>query len=276
MNSKESIYESVIQYAVTTISSTNLEIYNGYEHRLLAHALITLDSTTNSKSSSLIPFLIPKLPAILKKVYSNNETSPRERNKSNSDVKINSTSENLSQNGDLLLSSGLIDSQNSILSSSGKNFTSIDFESIVMKEIRNKGTEFAQKLGMECLTWGLCCGNLNYAIRALFLYRKILMPANLQIITKLIDCLKLASNAHKENRKNEEMAELLKSYVSNCFETIRVIAEKIEIRNVELWDLCIDFLGVNNPEIQTIAFNFLTFLISDIDFVQNRIIGTFE
>lgn len=261
----DSLYESAIQFAVTTINSTNLEIYNGYEHRLLAHALITLDSTDDQGSSSLVPFLIPKLPTLLRKISNElSDSSNRERNKSNADINLSQSElPNLNQ---------INDNNPTVMDGSNlRKIANIDFESLVMKEIRNKGTEFAQKLGMECLTWGLCCGNLNYAIRALFLYRKILMPANLQIITKLIECLKLASDAHKENKNDHDKAALLKSYVANCLETIRVIAEKTEIRTIDLWELCIDFISVNDPEIQTVSFNFLTFLVSDMEFVRNHI-----
>ncbi|OHS99139.1 hypothetical protein TRFO_34494 [Tritrichomonas foetus] len=137
-----------------------------------------------------------------------------------------------------------------------------DIESKIAKTLRSQGDLFAQQFGKECLTWGLCCGELRYAIQALSLYRKILSPIDPEIINKLIDCIRLASIAINESPKLTNI-ELIVSYIANCFETIRVLAEKNNLHSLALFKLCYEYLLMKDPEIQTVLFNFMAFLIND-------------
>ena len=145
-------------------------------------------------------------------------------------------------------------------------FTPEDVENKISMEVRSQGPAFARNLGREFLNWGLCCGNLKYAIQALSLYRKILLPSEECIITKLIHCIKLASIASNENKENPEYNHTLILYAANCFETLRILAEKNETRSLELFDLCIELLNVRDSDMQSVAFSLLSFLVKDANF----------
>lgn len=250
-------YDLLIKFAISVIRSTNLDIYRKFSHRLLAYSLITLQSSKRKENDNelLLSFLIPKLSSLVKsdanEIENEHGIPLKQSDTTNSviDVSTNSSFELLLPNN-----------------SNNK----INIDALIMKEIRNQGPEFAQKFGIECLTWALVCGDLHYAIQALFLYRKILVPSNSQVIEKLIDALKHASNVFNENQ-NDACQNLIMSYITNLLETLRAIAEKNSVRTIELFDLVISFITVNEPELQTVAFNFLSFLINDAGFVNNKI-----
>ena len=124
-------------------------------------------------------------------------------------------------------------------------------------EILSQGPGFARNLGKEFLTWAFCCGELKYAIRSLSL------PSDPEIISKLIHCIKFSSISENENRKKPEYNLTLVLYTTNCFETLRILAEKNEIRSLELFQLVIELMGVRDNEMQAAAFNFSSFSLNN-------------
>jgi hypothetical protein len=72
------------------------------------------------------------------------------------------------------------------------DFNKIDND-IIASIVSNFPLERRKRIGMSCLTWGLCCGNTRIATRALDFYVFILEPNSHVIINALISAIQICS-----------------------------------------------------------------------------------
>jgi hypothetical protein len=97
-------------------------------------------------------------------------------------------------------------------------------EVLIFREFQKRGHVFQEKLGIECLMWGLCCGHMVFAARALALYRRFLEPVNADVVVRLQNNTRLASAiAH------EKLTDGIVDYIGNLWETLLVICQKLKV-----------------------------------------------
>jgi hypothetical protein len=90
-----------------------------------------------------------------------------------------------------------------------------DIEGRLYTEYQKRGPDFQANFGKECLLWGLGCGDLRYATRALAMSRRFLVPADEAAIGKLLETIHVVAAIAKE-----KVSGALMDYLSNCWETV--------------------------------------------------------
>jgi hypothetical protein len=129
-----------------------------------------------------------------------------------------------------------------------------DDETLIFAEFQRRGFEFQAKLSRECLLWGLCCGNLTFATRALSIYRRFLIPADGAVVHRLLANVRLAAAIVVE-----KVGPVLVDYISNLWETVRVVIEKLQYDEESALVLSVQFLECNDPEIRATLFAIIAF-----------------
>jgi hypothetical protein len=124
-----------------------------------------------------------------------------------------------------------------------------DNEALVYNEIQRRGPSFQEELGRECLTWGLCCGALVWATRALTLYRRFLRPVDDAVVDRLLANIRIATAAARERP-----TVAIIDYISSCWETVRQAAARLGARTAPLLALTTAFLECTEPEILATVF----------------------
>jgi hypothetical protein len=119
-----------------------------------------------------------------------------------------------------------------------------DNEALVYNEIQRRGISFQEALGGECLTWGVCCGDLLWATRALALYRRFLHAVDTAVVDRLIVNIRVAASVARERP-----TPAIVDYVSSCWETLRLVAARVGARTAPLLALTVAFLECTEPEI---------------------------
>jgi hypothetical protein len=138
-----------------------------------------------------------------------------------------------------------------------------DNEAAIFREFQKLGAEFQEKLGKECLLWGVCCGDLSCASRALLLYRRFLLPLSPDLIRRLVMNIRLVTRI-----ASEKSSPVLVDYVTNCWETLRMIASKLESPSDEVFDLCCEFLSCTQPDILSIIFTIMSYWLTFLEMIE--------
>jgi hypothetical protein len=132
-----------------------------------------------------------------------------------------------------------------------------DNDALIFREFQRRGTAFQEALGREALMWGLCCGDLACAARGLALYRRFPAPISGAVITKLVANIRNVAQVAAE-----KTSPVFVEYVTGCWETLRVVVDRLREAREDVFELCCEFLSCGQPEILSTIFTVMSFWLS--------------
>jgi hypothetical protein len=138
-----------------------------------------------------------------------------------------------------------------------------DNDALIFREFQRRGTAFQECLGREALMWGLCCGDLACATRGLALYRRFPEPISGAVITKLVANIRNVAQVAAE--KNSPV---FVEYVTGCWETLRLVIDRLREARDDVFELCCEFLSCGQPEILSTIFTIMSFWLSFPDMIM--------
>ena len=128
-------------------------------------------------------------------------------------------------------------------------------EDAIAAFILNMEQKQRERFGFQCLKWGLCCGDLRLATKALKLYCMAELPSSLDIIDSLLRNIYIVHSLIADGPDA-----VLLEYVAACLAAIRTVVLSQGVRYDIFWT-CVSLLPMDCEEIVDACLDLMRFIL---------------